>query len=361
MRVQGGRGGSGVAGQILGSRRVVNLKQLSEALGLSQTTVSRALNGYPDVSEATRARVVEMADRLGYKANTVARRLALGKADAVGLVYPLDSVDLGDPRFLELLQGLTDVLNEREIDLLIASAGRRDELVTYEHLMRGHRVDAFVVARTRLEDSRIEFLRRSGFPFVAYGRTSDSAAFPWFDFDNELGTRLAVQRLVSFGHRRIGYVHASLGLTFAHQRYAGYRSAMGEAGLTVETRHVIEAGMAPRRAYDAMQALLRGSEPPTAVIVDNNLAGIGVVRALDDAGLTPGKECSVIVYDGIRNEALLAHEQVTSIDQHTPYAAGQQLAEMALACLQGRPAEQLQVLWTPRITPGFSDGPVLNR
>ena len=69
----------------------MNLKQLSEKLGLSQTTVSRALNGYSDVSEATRQRVAEMAEACGYRPNTMARRLAMGRADAIGLIYPLDA------------------------------------------------------------------------------------------------------------------------------------------------------------------------------------------------------------------------------------------------------------------------------
>lgn len=340
-----------------GASGIVNLKQLSETLGLSQTTVSRALNGYPDVSEATRQRVVEMARKLGYKPNAMARRLATGKADAVGLVYPLEMLTLGDPRFLEVVEGLTDTLNQHDIDLLIASAGRRDELATYEHLVRGHRVDAFIVARTRLDDPRINFLCRSGFPFIAYGRTADPDGFPWFDFDNQLGSRLAVQRLVSFGHRHIAYLHASLTLTFAHQRLAGYLAAMEAAGLAVEEGWILEAGMVPRSAYQAMHDLLHNSKRPTAVVVDNNLAGVGAMRALADAGLTPGKQFSVIVYDGVRNDVLLASEQVTSIEQSTPYDAGRKLAEMVLDCVQGRPVDQLQVLWTPRINPGLSDGP----
>ncbi|MDR5667707.1 LacI family transcriptional regulator, partial [Burkholderia cenocepacia] len=88
----------------------VNLKALSDALGLSRTTVSRALNGYDDVSEATRERVAKAAREMGYVADPTARRLATGRADMIGIVYPFGAGDLGDPRFGEVVAGLTERL-----------------------------------------------------------------------------------------------------------------------------------------------------------------------------------------------------------------------------------------------------------
>lgn len=335
----------------------MNLKELSDRLGLSQTTVSRALNGYSDVSEATRQRVVDMAEKSGYKPNAGARRLAMGKADAIGLVYPLDATYLGDPRFLEVLEGITARFNEEHIDVLIASAGRDDELETYQRLIRAHRVDGLIVARTHLDDSRIRFLRKAKFPFVSYGRTRDPSAFAWFDFDNELGTRLAVERLVSLGHRRIAYMHANLDLTFAAQRHQGFTSAMQAAGLPVESELIREAGVLRRTAYAAMNSFLSLPVRPTAVIVDNNQAGVGATRALAEAGLCLGHDCSLIIYDGLPEDTLLDQRNVTSIEQPTPDRVGRKLAELMLGVMQGVPNAQLQVLWKPHLHPGMSDGP----
>lgn len=335
----------------------MNLKQLADRLGLSQTTVSRALNGYSDVSEATRKRVIEVADKYGYKPNVMARRLATGKADAIGLVYPMDATYLGDPRFLEMLEGLTSRLNEEHIDVLIASAGKDAELETYQRLIRAHRVDGLIVARTHLDDARIRYLQQARFPLVAYGRTSDPSGFAWFDFDNVLGTRLAVERLVSFGHRRIGYIHADLDLTFAAQRYQGFVQAMQAAGLAVEPELAIEAGFLRRNAFAAMNRLLALPSRPTAVIVDNNQAGVGVIRAVLEAGLQLGKECSLIIYDGLPEDTLLDSQDVTSIEQPTPDKAGRKLAELMLGVMQGVPRSRLQVLWEPLLKAGASDGP----
>lgn len=335
----------------------MNLKQLSDALGLSQTTVSRALNGYSDVSEATRRRVLEMAESAGYKPNVMARRLAMGKADAIGLVYPLESAYLGDPRFVQVIEGVTARFREEHIDVLIASASKDDELETYQRLIRAHRVDGLIVARTHLNDQRIKFLQHAKFPFVSYGRTAKPTGFAWFDFDNELGTQLAVERLLAFGHRAIGYIHADLDLNFAAQRHQGFRVAMTRAGMPVYSDLVMEAGLSRRKAYAVMSEMLKSPNRPSAVIVDNNLAGVGANLALLDAGLVLGRDFSLIVYDGLPEDTLINQQDVTSIDQPTPDKAGRQLAELMLAVLQGQPASELQVLWQPHIHPGCTDGP----
>ena len=335
----------------------MNLKQLSEKLGLSQTTVSRALNGYSDVSEATRQRVAEMAAACGYRPNTMARRLAMGRADAIGLIYPLDATYLGDPRFIEMLEGLTARLNEEHIDVLIASAGRGDELETYQRLIRAHRVDGLIVARTHLHDARIAYLREAKVPFVAYGRTADAADFAWFDFDNAAGTRFAVERLVGFGHKRIAYLHANLDLTFAAQRHQGYLSAMQTADLAVDPELVREVGVQRRTAYSAATELLARRDRPTAIVVDNNQAGVGVVRAILEAGLRLGQDCSLIVYDGLPEDTLLDIANVTAIEQPTPEKVGRRLADLMLGVLHGAEFERLQTEWQPVLRAGNSDGP----
>jgi LacI family transcriptional regulator len=336
----------------------MDLKQLSRVLDLSPTTVSRALNGYAEVSEATRLRVMAAAAEHGYKPNFAARRLALQKSETVGIIYPPDVGELADPRFLEVVAGMTERFSEDGIDLLIVTTRQKDELATYARMVQGRRVDALIVARTRVEDARVEYLLETGFPFVAYGRTARCAEYAWFDFDNALGTRLAVQRLVGFGHRAIAYIQAPQLLNFAAQRFAGYQQGMAEAGLHAADAWVVPTSMSRRGGFDAMRQLLALPNPPTAVIVDNNLAGIGAVRALLDGGVSLGREISVIVYDGVPEDNLLPSPAITSIDQPTPQRAGEMLAGLMQKAQQNLALEALQVLWQPSITPGESDGPV---
>jgi LacI family transcriptional regulator len=337
----------------------IDLKKLSAHLGLSPTTVSRALNGYPDVSESTRRRVVDVARELDYQPNVGARRLALGRADAVGIVYPLDAGDLGDPRFLEVVQGVSDRLDAGNIDLLLVSAREKSELQSYERLVRGGRVDGLIVARTRVIDPRIDYLMQSGIPFVAYGRTGTPQGFPWFDFDNEAGMALAVQELVKLGHTAIAYVHAPLTLNFAWQRHMGYERAMQMAGLTVRSDAIFSAGMDRRSGYGVAARILALTPRPTAIIVDNNLCGVGVVRALLDAGIEIGHDISIIVYDGVPVDTLLRGQWIAAVEQPTAYEAGQTMAEMLLSLIAGKTPEpeQHQVLRQPRFVGANSIGP----
>ncbi|MDE2456582.1 MAG: substrate-binding domain-containing protein [Burkholderiales bacterium] len=335
----------------------VDLKQLAATLGLSQTTVSRALNGYSEVSAKTRERVERAAQELGYAPNPTARRLATGRADAVGIVYPVEADLMGNPRFLDMIAGVADRLESAGFDVLLAVARERSEQRTYERLVRGRRVDGLIVAHTRVHDERIEYLRRSGVPFVAYGRTGGNNDFAWFDFDNEAESRLAVAELARRGHRRIAYVHAPLALNFAQQRHHGFVQAMLEARLTIAAEYIVVGGLERVGAYAAARSLLEAPVRPTAIIVDNGVAGVGVVRALLQAGVRIGVDISVVVIEGIPADSLVADAEIASIEQPTAHESGATMGEMLLALIEGGPLAQPQVLRQARFVATASVGP----
>ncbi|GAP37949.1 substrate-binding domain-containing protein [Piscinibacter sakaiensis] len=337
----------------------VNLKDLSAHLGLSPTTVSRALSGYSDVSPATRERVRQAAQELGYQPNRAARQVALGRADAVGIVYSPATEFLGNPSFLQMLEGLARTLDEAGCDLLLAAAPTEDELPIYDRMVRGRRVDALVVAHTLREDPRIRYLQDSGFPFVAYGRTARADGFPWFDFDNEACSRLAVQALVAAGHRMIAYVHAPLHYNFAFQRHAGFLAAMRKARLPVDPACVLAGSLERRAGYAAARQLLAmpAAQRPTAVVVDNNIGGIGMIRALLDAGLRLGHDMSLVVNEGIPEDTLFGGIEVAAVTQPTAFESGRSIGRMVRALVERQPLDEPHQLRQPAYVPGNSVGP----
>ena len=335
----------------------VNLKMLAASLGLSQTTVSRALGGYSDVSESTRKRVSEAAQRMGYQPDPLARRLATGRTDTVGLVFPFQATEFGDHRWGEVVAGLSEGLGEHGMDLSIIPVMPEKELETYSRVVSGRRVDALIVSWTRVDDARIKLLQKLRFPFLAYGRTASEVPYPWFDFDNEGGARMAVERLVSFGHRRIGLIHGPLEFNFAAQRHAGYLAALESAGIDADPALIIANPLSRIAGYHAMTRLLEQPSPPTALLVDNNLAGIGALRAIADRGLMPPRDISVIVYDGISPDSPLTYS-VTAVTQSTGQESGRFMAKQVIAILGGTPVDEIHHLGQPVITPGESDGPL---
>ncbi len=333
----------------------MNLKSLARTLGISKTTVSRALNGYPEVNVVTRERVLAAAKEAGYEANPMARSLAVGRTNVFGIIYPLLASDLGDPMFLSVVGGMSAALEKSKMNLIIAPVSPANELPSYDKMVRGRRVDGLVVSRTLVKDDRIDYLIRKGFPFVAHGRTELDQPYAWFDYDNEAGIRLACQALLAHGHSRIALISAPLELNFAAQRKASFIACMGEAGLAVDPRHTRADTLDRRTGYQAMQELLACSPRPTAVIVDNHLSAVGAVRALLDQGIEIGKDISIIVWGSIEDS--LVGSNVTTIDQPDAGLAGAKMIDMLSALVAGTPPAELQVLWQPVMLPGATIGP----
>ena len=333
----------------------MNLKSLAQNLGISKTTVSRALNGYPEVNALTRERVLAAAKEAGYEPNPMARSLAVGRTNVFGIIYPLLPSDLGDPMFLDVVGGMSAALEKSKMNLIIAPVSQQNELPSYEQMVRGRRVDGLVVSRTLVHDARIAYLLEAGFPFVAHGRTELAQPYAWFDYDNQAGIALACARLLELGHQRIAMISAPLAFNFARQRRDGFQSCMQGAGLALDPAHLIDNTLDRRSGYQAMQQLLATTPRPSAVIVDNHLSGVGAVRALLDAGIAIGREMSVIVWGSVEDS--LVGSNVTTIDQPDSDKAGAQMIEMLKAVVGGADPASLQVLWQPALVVGQSVGP----
>ncbi|WP_105530199.1 substrate-binding domain-containing protein [Solimicrobium silvestre] len=327
----------------------MNLKNLAKNLGISETTVSRALNGYPEVSERTRERVLAAAQLAGYRPNPVARSLASGRTNVIGIIHPLPN-DLADPMFMQIVGGMTQALEERQMDLIIAPVSQMNELRAYQHMVQERRVDGLIVARTRLYDERVAYLANQGLPFVAHGRTRVNEPHAWFDYDNEAGMSMAVQHLLSYGHSRIGLISAPLEMNFARQRFDSFKFSLQTAGISADPSHLIDGANDRRSGYLAMQRLLQNPSVPTAVIVDNHMSGVGAIRAMLDANIDIGKNMSIIVWG--RMEDSLAGYNVTTIEQPNPDKAGIKMVEMLLALQSGTPPSELQELWQPILIAG---------
>jgi LacI family transcriptional regulator len=273
---------------------MATLRALADQLKLSVATVSRALDGYPDVAAATRERVRAAADAAGYRPNAAARRLRRGRTDVVAVVLPADPGCIGEPLYLELFAVLGARLAEAGLDLIVQAArpGAEEDRL-YRRLIEERRADGVLVVRTRRHDPRVERLAAAGLPFVAMGRT-ESACHAFVDGDGEAGFRAAVARLAALGHRGIAHVAAPPDLMFAHLRARGWRAGLRDAGATGDsaTGSPDEAG-----GHAAARALLPAR--PTALLCATDRMAIGAMRAVRQAGLRPGTDIAIIGHDDI--------------------------------------------------------------
>ncbi|MEL6920865.1 MAG: LacI family DNA-binding transcriptional regulator, partial [Pseudomonadota bacterium] len=211
---------------------MANLKELSERLGLSQTTVSRALNGYPEVSEDTRRRVVHAASKFNYQPNSNARKLATGKSRTIGHVVPLGDHDMINPHFSDFIAGAGVVYNKCGYDMLLKVVSADQQIEAYRSLKNGNRIDGAIVHGPLDDDPRVDALTAMGIPFVVHGRLTNRADdYAWVDVDNIGAFELATRHLIGLGHTRIALINGLETMAFAMHRRAGFEAAMRDAGL----------------------------------------------------------------------------------------------------------------------------------
>ncbi len=334
----------------------VNLKALAQRLSLSEGTVSRALNNYPDISEKTRTRVRELARSLDYQPNPTARRLATGHTETIGYVLPAATGHLTDAYIPELLDGLAEALSERSYDLLVTTARTlEDEVATIKRFADTDKVGGMVVSRTLTVDPRIETLLEANLPFVVFGRTADPSRYAWLDIDSERAFVDAVNHLVSLGHLRIAHIGGDTQFNCARLRAIGFRRGLEQNAIALYPGHLVRCDLSERGGYEAMLRLLSLQSPPSAVVCVSDAVALGALRAVRKRGLRPGEHVSVIGYDSV-NIGEFVDPPLTTMAQ-PKRRAGRWLGERLLALIDGAEPADLQELWRAALCRRSTDGP----
>jgi LacI family transcriptional regulator len=263
-------------------QRRVRATDVAAAAGVSQTTASLVLNGRDGhVSEATKRKVLETAEALGYHLNAPARQLASGVTHTLGLVVRQTAEQIAADAFLgATLHGLASVARGAGYRVVVEPIGPRDG--TYEGLLRGQQVDALV------ED---------GFPVVVHGSRPDLQV-PSVDVDAEAGARLAVEHLLALGHTRIACVIYDLSYTSARERIAGYRQALQNAGIEPDERLIAHTGYRAESARAAAKDLI-ARERFTAIFAAADLTAAAVLGAVRDAGKRVPEDVSLVGFDDL--------------------------------------------------------------
>ena len=277
----------------------MNLKELSKKLGLSQTTVSRALNGYPEVAEATRKKVLEAAARHNYAPNARAKGLATGRSMAVGHVIPVSAQhEMVNPIFADFIAGAAEAYVRHGYDMVLSLVPDDGEEAAYRSLAAKGSVDGIIVHGPRTGDRRIGLLREVGLPFVVHGRISRQADdYDWVDVNNLRAFRRATEFLIDLGHRRIALINGLVAMDFAERRQDGYVAGLRSRGVPVDTGLIRSDEMTESYGHDAARAMLDGADPPTAFLCSSVIPALGVRRAIEARGLRLGRDVSVITHD----------------------------------------------------------------
>lgn len=335
------------------------IRALARHLDISIGTVSKALNGRPDINEDTRKRVLEAASELGYVANQSGRSLRQGSTQTVGFMIESsrETATDSDNFFMAVFDGVQSVLAKHALDLIVLPCASDEDPVAYLRRMVARRiVDALIISATRRDDPRIPLLAKAGIPFVALGR-SDTTDHSWVELDFEGVARQCVGRLAARGHRRIAVALPANELNLGNLFLAGYRAGLLDHGLTFDPALAIRARSSEEGGYRLGTELLSLPERPSAVLLSYELLAGGLYRRLAEDHVRPGRDLAVI---GFR-ESPLTRYLVPSLTcfRFSLHSLGQELGQALLALLPGYahlyPRDGNGRIWPLELVPGDSD------
>lgn len=281
---------------------MTDIKRLAQQLNVSIGTVSRALNGKPDVSDKTRRRVIEAAAAMGYAPNQAGRALRKGSTGIVGFMMQTGSqiTGEGDVFFMSVFDGVQTVFARHQLDLvaLLCSSEEDPDAYMRRVVARGF-ADALIISATKRVDRRIEFLAGHKIPFIALGRSETDAGHPWIDLDFEGMAEVGVSRLLAKGHRRIGIFAPDDDANLGHVLVEAYRRTLERHGIGFDPELIFRAPPNERGGHQIAQAIgaLPAARRPTGFVLTNEVMCLGLYNGLYKVGLVPGKNFAIIGRD----------------------------------------------------------------
>ncbi|WP_181704092.1 LacI family DNA-binding transcriptional regulator [Chthonobacter albigriseus] len=321
----------------------VTLKDIADHLGVSVTTVARSLKDGHKIGPEMVQRVRQAADRLGYVRNLDGVKLRTGKTLTIlaQFAFPQEE-EVGDAGALGLLAGIHSRLADTDYTVRVVPAViGENNLKAVVDVVRSRIADGVILDHIQPQDDRVKLLLEYGIPFVTYGRTELLTQHAYFDIDNEFAAWQGTSAMIGQGHRRIALVDLDPAFSFVQQRLRGYRRALQEAGLPFDPALVAHVQPDPAAAREAAQRLT-SADNPDAFVCTNETVYLGVRAGVRSAAAGHSQRVGFSVRTGTNIGAYLGSRMTAS--HYSRIRSGYQLAELLLQRLDGRPADELQVL-----------------
>ncbi|MEO6012119.1 MAG: substrate-binding domain-containing protein [Devosia sp.] len=338
--------------------RSVTIKDLAAELGLSITTISRALNGYSDVGEKTRRRVVDGAAKLGYRPNRNAQRLVTRRTHNVAWVQQDNDRKFVDPHFVEVLAGVLRGARALNYDLVLASEIPAHEMSIYDRYVNDNSVDGFIVDLPRENDKRLDYLLSAHRPFVVHGRDGRSEDYGWVDIDNYGNFYNLTRLMISNGHKRIAFINGDEAFAYALWRHRAVRDAIADAGLAPSALKVFNSLHPMGDAGYKLTHLALNDPKVTALIYSSSLMAVEGHAAVVRSGMD--RNVAVATMDDELHYIDLTPftSQFTRIRSSLRDAGEAVIAELVRQCNEPGPGRGVVIPSTFELAQGI-DGTVL--
>lgn len=323
------------------------LEAVAALAGVGRGTVSRVINGSPNVSTKARDAVLQAIAELGYVPNRAARTLVTRRTDTVALVVSESELRVFDePYFAGTIRGIGSALAETGLQLILAMAQSPEEHERLEHYLTGQHVDGVLMLSLHGADPLPGRLEAMGVPTVLGGRPVGLDPFSYVDMDNRAGARQAVKYLLGKGRRCIATIAGPQDMGVGVDRLAGYRDALLASGLT---ELVAYGDFSEESGASAMRELLEAHPDLDAVFAASDLMAVGAMRALRDKGRSIPGDVAVVGFEDSK-VALHTNPPLTTVHQPTE-AMGRQMAQLLVARINGEELRQPVVILDTYLVP----------
>ncbi|WP_113466253.1 LacI family DNA-binding transcriptional regulator [Rhizobium cremeum] len=336
------------------------IRELAKHLDISIGTVSRALNGKPDVNPQTRQRVLEAAASLGYVANQSGRSLRKGATGVIGFMMQTGSeiTGQGDTFFMSVFDGVQTVLARHKLDLVALLCSSEEDPDDYlKRIVARGFADGLILSATRRHDPRIDLLARRKIPFITLGRSLTDGGQPWIDLDFEGMAQASVDRFVARGHRRIAITRPHDDINLGYVFVDACRQALRRHGLDLADEHVFRSTPNEAGGYQIARQLIACTPRPSAILLVNEAIATGLYRGLQEARLLPGRDIAVIGQQSPHSHFLSPRLTSFTLSLRD---LGIALAETLLGTMPAYrdmyPEQPHRLLWPMTLVDGESDG-----
>ncbi|WP_019414961.1 catabolite control protein A [Paenisporosarcina sp. TG20] len=289
----------------------ITIYDVAREANVSMATVSRVVNGNPNVKPATRKKVLDVIKRLQYRPNQVARGLASKKTTTVGVIIP----DISNIFYAELARGIEDIATMYRYNIILSNSDQReDKELQLLETMFGKQVDGIVFMSEHVSVDLLNMMDRSPVPIVLAGTIDSSGNMPSVNIDYYQAAYDAVNRLLQNNNKRIAYVSGSLSTTINRAfKFTGYERALADAGLQLDNELVVESETTYDAGYTAFKTLNSIPNAPTAYFAGNDELAIGLIHGAQDAGLHVPNDIEVISFENSKLARMVRPELTSSV------------------------------------------------
>ena len=319
----------------MNAKAVQTIADIARLTGVSKSTVSRALNDSPLISEETKARIRAVAKEHNFQINVAASRLSRQESRTIGFVVhayqECNDYSVNDLFLLEVLGAITNTLLNSHYDLLVANIDPHDTNWARQYMDTG-RVDGFILLTSTRKQFHIKTLIEMQAPFIVWGTPLPPYSYCSVNSDNFGGGRLATEHLVQRGRRHIAFVGGPADEVETQRRYEGYVAALQEAGREVDPELIRYGDWTTESGVELTQRLLEARPDLDAVFANSDLMATGVMNVLHAQGRHVPEDVAVVGYDDL-SIARFSSPPLTTVSQNLPMA-GKMLAQNLIQYLE---------------------------